>query len=240
MDVNALPPTAYIAAGTLLASLIAAIFSYLNMIASKENKVSEFRLVWIDGLRNEVAEFCSAVQNLGFVAYHYDIYQSSFNAGSNTDHLKWLSEISSHRSIALNSITKIRLRLNHQALETDSPEKKLITAIDKARERLNEDDFQSLSKSMDDIRAAAAPILKSSWETVKKGEKGYIKVRRSVEVALVIILAFIFIGSIYQYKNVNNENKKQKEKMEIMMKSVKALRDNLDQDYKNETKNQNK
>lgn len=234
MDINSIPPTAYVAAGTLLASLIAGIFSYLNMIVSKENKVSEFRLVWIDGLRNEVADFCSATSTLSFIFPEYQKHEDNFDSENIDEQLKWLSEISKHRATALDSITKIRLRLNYRDLEKDTQEKKLITAIDSAKNRLNNNQFGEIRDNIEEIRAAAAPILKSSWETVKKGERGYIRVRRSVEAALSIVLLLIITGSTYQYIHTSSENRIQTERVTKMIKSLQELRSNFENNNKKE------
>jgi len=38
--------------GTVLAALIAGVFSYFNLVNSKEQKVSEFRQAWNNSLRS--------------------------------------------------------------------------------------------------------------------------------------------------------------------------------------------
>lgn len=240
MDLNTIPPTAYIAVGTLFAALIAGIFSYLNMVISKENKVSEFRLGWIDGLRNEVSSYCSAVENLSFLFEHYEKYESSFTFPDNEQQLNWLSEILSHRGTALDALTKIRLRLNHNAFKEATPEKKLIDAIDNARNKINSNSFMEISANMDEIRTAAAPILKSSWETVKKGEQGYIRVRRTVEVTLFVIGIVIIIGSTYLYKHSTAKISVPQQKMEVIRKSAQDLKELLESSFEpvNSKKNQ--
>ncbi|EZI31882.1 hypothetical protein BW31_03861 [Pantoea agglomerans] len=238
MDINQIPSTVYIAAGTLLASLIAGVFSYLNMIASKENKVSEFRLVWIDGLRNEVADFCSAMLGYSLVMNNYKKYLNSFDIVNNNSHLKWLIEISNHRSLALSSITKIRLRLNHQALDKDTPEKELLSAIDNAREKINKEDFGNISETINRVRATAAPILKSSWETVKRGETGYIIVRRSVEASLILILLTLIFGAIYQYRHSVNQVNIQEKNIEKIIKSMKEIKIDIKKNNNKQEKNE--
>lgn len=220
MDINDLPPTVYVAIGTLLASLIAGVFSYLNMIASKENKVSEFRLAWINGLREEIAEFCSGVQNLSlFLTHYYDIdfYEKE------DENLKWISEIAVYRGEALKSLTKIRLRLNHKEIISgkNSPERNLITAIDIAREDLNNENFEGMNDSVSNIRSAASEILKSSWETVKKGERSYIIVKRGVEIILMLVLILMLFGASYQYKNAIEKEKYQKERFDNVLDVLK-------------------
>ena len=58
MDV---PIQAYFALGAIFAALIAGFFSYLNLIISKESKISEFRQDWVDHLRTEIGNYAASV-----------------------------------------------------------------------------------------------------------------------------------------------------------------------------------
>ncbi len=71
MDSFLIPPTIFIAFGVISAALLAGFFSFLNLVSTKENKVSEFRLSWIDGLREEIASYTAAVQDLVRAAENY-------------------------------------------------------------------------------------------------------------------------------------------------------------------------
>ena len=53
---NELPP---LAIGAITAALITGLVSFLGLIISKEQKVSEFRQAWIDSLRSELAALIS-------------------------------------------------------------------------------------------------------------------------------------------------------------------------------------
>lgn len=227
MGINELPPTIYVAIGTLLASLIAGVFSYLNMIASKENKVSEFRLAWIDGLRHEISEYNSGAQNLGVLIESYNENEETIES----DHesvLKWLSAMAEERKRAIESLTKIRLRLNHKELDTneESFESKLLHSIMKARENLNENNFNEMLKDFEKIRENAAPILKMSWETVKKGEPSYIKIKRRTERTLLLVLILVIGTTGYQVYNGHQRSKLQKENVEMLLNEVNALKNN--------------
>jgi predicted butyrate kinase (DUF1464 family) len=54
--------------GTLFAASMAGIFSLFSLINNKEQKVSEFRQAWIDGLRHEVT---TLVASLYYISYYY-------------------------------------------------------------------------------------------------------------------------------------------------------------------------
>jgi len=70
MEVNILGP-ATIAFGAIVAAVIAGSFSYLNLITSKEQKVSEFRQAWIDSLRESIAQYISSLSYLSILYKHY-------------------------------------------------------------------------------------------------------------------------------------------------------------------------
>ncbi|MBN3080944.1 hypothetical protein H4F49_09855 [Pectobacterium polaris] len=207
MNIIDFPSTIYVGIGTLLASLIAGVFSYLNLIASKENKVSEFRLNWIDGLRNEIAELTSGVQNISLITTYWDDHS---NLDDNPElQIKWLSELLASRKIAIESMTKIRLRLNYKAINGgySNDEKTLIEEIEKARKTLEENNFDEVIKSMDKIRIYSAPILKSSWETVKKGEEKYIRIKKVTSISLIFIFLSMLASVFYLFATNSNENK---------------------------------
>jgi hypothetical protein len=45
----------------IIAAIVAGLFSLLGLLIAKENKISDFRQAWLDSLRNEIADFASAV-----------------------------------------------------------------------------------------------------------------------------------------------------------------------------------
>jgi hypothetical protein len=49
---------------TVVAALITAVISFVNLTLSKEQKTSEFRQAWIDGLRGDLAIFFSSARAL--------------------------------------------------------------------------------------------------------------------------------------------------------------------------------
>lgn len=165
---NQVPPSIYIAIGALMAALIAGLFSYLNMIAAKENKVSEFRQEWINELRNEISILTSASQSL---SYDVKIYRSEEieDEGSRVNFLMGLND-RRERSIA--ALTKITLMLNYKQLqEKDSLEYKLMAAAESARTKLLTKSNDEIKGVSDEVRRSAGPLLKDNWEIVKKERK---------------------------------------------------------------------
>ena len=195
MDIT-FPPTVFIALGVVTAALLTGFFSYMNMVSSKENKVSEFRLSWLDGLRTEIAEYTSAVQELVRVRGRFN--GQNYHSAKEVHELdiQWYKETREAFARAVESMSKIQLRLNPQhALEKpDSPEAQLLNVVMAARSATKDGDFQKALDICHDIRVAAAPILKSTWNLVKDGEPGYRRTRKYA--ALTVAGGFYLILTV--------------------------------------------
>ncbi|MDH3998607.1 MAG: hypothetical protein OET90_07185 [Desulfuromonadales bacterium] len=70
MILSELPATIFVAAGAVLAASVTGAISFVNLIISKDQKVSEFRQEWINRLRDDIAEY------LGHVSAISAIWQS--------------------------------------------------------------------------------------------------------------------------------------------------------------------
>jgi hypothetical protein len=176
-----IPSTLFVALAAILAALVAGFFSFVNLVSAKENKVSEFRLLWIEGLRNEIACFTSAIQELSrIVGFTKALADDEVKDQTHEERgLLWMRESRQAYADVTGSLTRIQLRLNpkHVALEPASAEAKLMACIVHARDRFNADDFDDAYKSCVAIREAAAPLLKSTWDLVKNGEPRYESIR---------------------------------------------------------------
>lgn len=185
-----LPPSTYIAIGAVLAALVAGLFSFLNLISSKENKVSEFRQSWIDGIREEIAAYTAAVQALIRFRSNKDEFESK---------VQYLEATKEAYKIASESLAKIQLRLNpeHANEKPLSQEARLLTAIHNARDHFNNKDFSAAFDGTASIREAAAPLLKIEWERVKNGEEGYQRIRKNVLLSVRLgLLSFALLVSV--------------------------------------------
>jgi hypothetical protein len=184
-----MPATIYVALGAVLAALIAGFFSFLNLVSSKENKVSEFRLNWIDGIRTDIAEFTSGIHELVRVK----------GVEKDLSPLEWLNAATEPYKKAREAITKIQLRLNPQHVKDDPHglDAKLMEAVVAARKSFNEGDTGKTAELIDAVRAAAAPLLKKEWERVKRGEPTYRRVRTIAWVSILIGVVFILAIPAY-------------------------------------------
>lgn len=181
------PATLYVAFGAVAAALVAGFFSFLNLVSSKENKVSEFRQSWIDGLRTEIATHSAALQAIVRFISIKDLYE---------DRTKWHEATKDIYRDVSESLTKIQLRLNptHAKEHPESQEAMLLKAIEEARDLMAKDDLKGAFGKSQEIRSIAAPLLKSEWERVKNGEERYQKIRDRAQstIRYGIILLGIF------------------------------------------------
>lgn len=57
--------------GVMFAAIVGGFFSFISLISSKEQKVSEFRQEWINSLRNSVSLYVSSLYYLSTLYKHY-------------------------------------------------------------------------------------------------------------------------------------------------------------------------
>ena len=200
----------YVVIGATLAALIAGFFSYVNLVSAKENKVSEFRLAWIDGLREEVASYTAAVQDLARIERvrvewtHEDFGDKSIEERE----MNWFVETRESYVTAVSTLAKIQLRFNprHVAKKADGPEANLMKALESARSAFNDARYDAAMEASSAIRLAAAPLLKSTWDDVKNGELRYQRVRNAAQrvilggVGILGLVAIIILSSVYGSK----------------------------------------
>ena len=234
MDIASIPATVYVACGVITAALLTGFFSFMNMVSAKENKVSEFRLVWVGGLRNEISEYISAAQELGRVSGKFNsLDQVHTPKEKHALKIEWYKETRDAFNRAVESLSKIQLRLNadHISDKSDTPEARLMNAISVARKLSIQGDFDSVIKSCEDIRSAAAPILKSTWDLVKRGEIGYRRIRRygllTVTVGFYAIITFgLYIGISTYTKKADTEKKQTDQKIQMLNEKLELLSPN--------------
>jgi len=200
MDITSIPPTIFVALGVITAAILAGFFSFLNLVSSKENKISESRLNWIDGLRNEIAAYSSAIQELARL-HSGGVYSRSESHDDETYNKLKREKYEKTKDTyakAAENLTKIQLRLNQKHIKEDPTghEARLMAAILKARADFNNAEYFEAFKCCGDISTTAAPLLKSTWDLVKNGEPGYVKIRetalKSIKTGMILIgVAFL-------------------------------------------------
>jgi len=165
-----LPPTAI---GAIVVATIAGLISLLGLIISKEQKVSDFRQAWIDGLRSEISALIS----------HANAIHGSAIARPSDASQAWATVRPDYVGIN-EAAANIRLRLNPKeepsiaVLNTVAElEALLASGATIEHTRLN-----SLEK---ELVSRTQIVLKQEWIRVRSGERVY---RFTRGVALVFLL----------------------------------------------------
>jgi hypothetical protein len=180
---------------TIVAALIAAVMSYISLTASKEQKVSDFRQAWIEGLRDDLSKFLACAR--AFARASQELAASGGERGP-------LSisgdDVSRLRYEAAELRYRIGLRLNHQEAEHVELMRMVNVAIEAQNDTpTGNGDAASTLDAIDRVAEFAPGILKKEWERVKAGEKSFQNARTVVPlvalaVALVVLLILLLRG----------------------------------------------
>lgn len=181
--------------GTLLAAFMTGIFSLFTLINNKEQKVSEFRQAWIDGLRNDITGLISAL--------FYISYYNSTRTPNNPNEAKDIED--SHKQY-VTSCASILTRVNSQDPDTKlkNINDNFLEILDEIQYKFNNSDYSGASLLSKELIEASKPLLKAEWERVKNGEKAYRKTKSfawSLSLTGIILLAaFLFANhkALYQ------------------------------------------
>ncbi len=177
---------------TVVAALITALISFVNLTLSKEQKTSEFRQAWIDGLREDLAVFFSSARALCRTMQET---RSPNTTDEDIQDFKFGKEkIGNMRLAAAESLYRIKLRLNKNEPEHKELDRLLESAM-RTQNKINIEKGKDYTKALNAIDLAASysqDILKNEWERVKLGEKSFQKVKNTV-LPLIMIISVIFI-----------------------------------------------
>ncbi|WP_338589498.1 hypothetical protein VXM60_14625 [Shewanella khirikhana] len=178
---------------TVVAALITALISFVNLTLSKEQKTSEFRQAWIDGLRDDLAKFFSSARAL------CRTMEEIRSVNSNDEDVKafrfGVDQVGKMRLEAADALYRVKLRLNKS--ETEHKELyRLLMAATNIQNRINIEKGHDYTEALNAIERASdysQDILKIEWERVKKGERSFQMTKNKVMPAIMIV-SIIFIG----------------------------------------------
>ena len=154
----------------MFAAIVAGFFAFMNLIASKEQKVSEFRQEWINSLRDSIACYISSL------AYLSVLYKHHSNLGEDRKNkYEMARDVEDIYAKVNESYNDIIFRIND---DEKDPEGKMLnsaflSALSVTREKYNESQFTDSRLACDDLREKTKPLLKYEWKRVKEGEKNY-------------------------------------------------------------------
>jgi hypothetical protein len=200
-----LPSTVYIGLGAVVAAIITAIISFINLVASKDQKTSEFRQQWINDLRSDISEYLSSVNIVSCEAHLYQQLQGE--DGITGELLKEFAEkVSSPMSKAFEVYHSVQLRLNTK------DDKTLLEAFenmnelfDNAIEKMN--DIKKVEAITESIISQSQLLLKQEWKRVKRGEISYYLTKYFVALVVVGSVAILgaYLGGLVDISiNLNN------------------------------------
>ncbi|MEO8387694.1 hypothetical protein [Polaromonas sp.] len=183
------------ALATVSAALLAAVFSFVTFTVNKEQKTSELRQAWIDGLREDVAKFCAAAQAMTRV-----IEAQNTPGGVAPFTVDKIGEI---RLQAAESSYRIRLRLNLG----ERPHESLMELIDSALQGQNElistssRDCSPVRVILQKVSLHSSAILKDEWERVKAGEPPFkealTRAKQAIDSLTIVVGILVFAVFVY-------------------------------------------
>jgi hypothetical protein len=191
------------AAAAIATAVIAGSFSYLNLITSKEQKVSEFRQQWIDALRASISEYISAFSYISILYKHF-----SEKNGEDKDRFTMAKDVQDTYGRVNRSYNDIVLRINSNEID---PEGQLLNdafllSLSKTRENYKKGRFTEAFQDCDAVRDAGKPLLKYEWKRVKTGEPSYNRAKNIALAALLMGLAAAVVLAIYVFVVLGSGN----------------------------------
>lgn len=218
MESSVLGP-ATIAIGAIIAAVIAGSFSYLNLINSKEQKVSEFRQVWIDSLRSSISEY---ITNLTHLSH---LYKFLLEKKEKDDH-EMFKETSDIYSKVNSTYNDIIFRINPDEEDKDGKQlnDNFLTALESTRTVYNEMLFTEAQEKCEELRKATKPLLKYEWKRVRNGEPSYKRAKKISAIILTVglFLAFLGLGLIF-YSYYQSSIKQEQASRKPIQPATKAL-----------------
>lgn len=165
-----------IALGAVIAAMITAFVSWLGLIISKEQKISDFRQAWIDALRVEISA----------VVAHVNAIHGSAAAQLSSPAEIW--NVAREDYVKLNQAeANIRLRLNPNEKECLA----VLASIEKLEAHLTQGylDHCVIDQIEKQLVADAQMLLKKEWGRVRTGEPVFMWSKR-------LLLIFIGVGIV--------------------------------------------
>lgn len=179
-----IPTPIYAAIGAILAATIAGGVTFLMAVISKDQKTSEFRQAWIDGLRGEIAEFISL-----FVVITDVIRVMKRQNKTQQEIIEHLIGMDEHFCKFEQADTKIKLRIN------PIEHKKLLDSLTPPRDYVWSEQIMDAKASdilVNNVIRESQIVLKNEWTRVKQGEPVFVATKA---ISLFIILTTIVLAT---------------------------------------------
>lgn len=196
---------AVMAFGAMFAAIVAGFFAFMNLIASKEQKVSEFRQEWINSLRNSIASYISSLAYLSVLYKHHNDLE-----GDKKNKYEMARDIEDIYAKVNESYNDIIFRINDD--EKDPKGKKLngefLTALSETRDKYNKSQFADARLACDTLREKTKPLLKFEWKRVKEGENNY-KIAKRISIVILSFGILLSGANLYIIWSVSSDSSAQ-------------------------------
>lgn len=173
--------------GAIATALIAALVSLVIVILSKDQKTSEFRQAWIDGLREDVSKFVGAAEAF-YMAI--EIVREKSRTDAHDFFMSKYSELAETEFL----LSKIRLRLNPKEHVG------LLEVIKWLRDESVEKTRAEVVEHVEFLVVGVQMVLKDEWERVKVGERSFriLKYTSGAVVASIIaaVVGYFIVSKI--------------------------------------------
>lgn len=180
--------------GAMFAALVAGFFAFTNLVASKENKISEFRQDWINSLRESISCYISSLTYLSTLYIHY-----SARPTESRDSFEMARDVEQIYAKVNESYNDIIFRIN----DSEKREKgkhlnnAFLSALKKTREHYLKNELDEARSACELLRKASKPLLKHEWKRVKAGELNYRISKYFAIVVLAVGLAAALMNASY-------------------------------------------
>ncbi|MEZ8232410.1 hypothetical protein CWO04_00350 [Vibrio splendidus] len=183
--------------GVMFAAIVGGFFSLMNLVSSKEQKVSEFRQDWINSLRESISSYIASLYYLSTLYKHY--VEQHPDKKNRFEMTKGVEETYSQVNKMYNDII-FRINENEKKPHLKKLNDDFLAALEESRDLFNKNEFKEVKVSCNKVRSYAKPLLKIEWERVKSGEPAY---RYSKYFSVAILVVGVSIFSYTSYKIID-------------------------------------
>lgn len=188
--IEPVPSNVFVAIATVVAAVIAGLISVVSLTLTKEQKTSEFRQAWIDGLRQDLSDYFAAARAMARAYEELAAFGPQYAAMPFTLPQGQVAAIRQNVAVVF---YRIKLRLNPEEAE----HKELLRLLSRVTEQQNAQfqtkapDPQLVLLAIEAAAEFARPVLKAEWNRVKQGEPQFRLVRNWL-VPSVFLLCALF------------------------------------------------
>jgi hypothetical protein len=176
------------AMGSIIAAFIAGLVVFISTVLTKEQKTSEFRQVWIDELRKDIAQYMAGTSEV--------VALSKAKQSDKAAQEKFIEENFEliHELQTLEH--RIILRLNPvehgDLIALVRKFRGAMLAAYKSSDRRKEED-----RLTEELLATTKAVLSREWVRVKRGEPTFQRVKYGALVALIGLAIFLFYALVF-------------------------------------------